>query len=87
MTMKFVERQSSSDISLSIFIGSTTHKESILSSLWYMLATGFALMGYVGALSVAKFRRVKIEKAEFEKIKQVLKEIPDGTAKQRFAAQ
>lgn len=87
MTMKFVERQSSDDISLSVFIGSTTHKESFLSQLWYMLATGMALLAYVGCLSVTKFRRVKQEKVEFELIKNVVKELPTGEAKQMFAAQ
>ena len=52
-----------------------------------MMGTGFALLGYVGWLSVAKFRRVKREKVEFEKIKDVVKEVPAEEAKLRFAAQ
>ena len=52
-----------------------------------MMATGFALLGYVGCLSVTKFRRVRREKAEFEMIKKVVKDIPKEEAKLRFAAQ
>ena len=52
-----------------------------------MLGTGFALLGYVGCLSVTKFRRVSREKEEFEKIKNVVKDIPASEAKQRFAVQ
>ena len=87
LTMKLVERQSSDDISLSIFIGSTDQKEDQFSQIWYMLGTGFALLGYVGCLSVTKFRRVSREKEEFEKIKNVVKDIPASEAKQRFAVQ
>ena len=46
-----------------------------------MFGTGFALLAYVGALTVKKFRRVSREKIEFEKIKTVVKEIPAEEAK------
>ena len=46
-----------------------------------MLGTGFALLGYVGCLSVKKFRRVRTEREEFEKIKSVVKVIPASEAK------
>ena len=51
-----------------------------------MLATGFALFIFVGCLSVVKFRRVKRERLEFEKIKAVVKEIPAEEAKLRLGA-
>ena len=81
MTMKFVNRKSSQDIALYMYVGSTTTKEEIFNQLYYMLATGFSLLGYVGCLSVTKFRRVKRERVEFEKIKAVVKDIPTGEAK------
>ena len=86
MTLKYVNRKSSDDIALSMYIGSTTNREWVYEELWYMMGTGFALLGYVGCLSVTKFRRVKREKAEFEMIKKVVKDIPKDEAKLRFAA-
>ena len=63
-----------------MYIGSTTNREWVYEELWYMMATGFALLGYVGCLSVTKFRRVRREKVEFEMIKKVVKDIPKEEA-------
>jgi hypothetical protein len=43
---------------------------SLIPEAVLVTITSFALLAYVGYFSVLKFRRVKSERAEFEKIKQ-----------------
>ena len=53
-----------------MFIGKATPMYSLIPEAVLVTITSFALLAYVGYFSVLKFRRVKSERAEFEKIKQ-----------------
>ena len=70
MTAKFSEKQDTgkTQISMSIFIGKADNQRNILDPLLWQAITASLLLAYVGWFTVLKFRRVKVEKTDFEKI-------------------
>ena len=85
MTIRFIERSESEDISMSIFLG-RAGSQSDWVDLIFMIATGIALLAYVGCFSVLRFRREKMERAEFNLVKYGVKAVPSSEAKRRIAA-
>ena len=76
MTMKFVKSEDLiNDISLQLFIGRVTHKQSDVNSLVWMLVTGACLLSYLGWFSVLKFRRVKKEALQFEQTREGIEKL------------
>ena len=70
LTLKFTRPEDvNKDISLSVFIGRANPMQSLIPEAVLVTVTSFALFAYVGCFSVMKFRRIKSEKAEFNKIK------------------
>ena len=88
MTIRFTERNDfSNNISLSVFIGKTDKKLVILPELLMALFTWFLLLGFVGYMTVLKFRRVRSEKAEFQKIEKGAQNISAADARRIVKAQ
>ena len=79
--MRYLTREGSDDISLSIFIANANHKSTIEGPLLGMLLTAGLLLTYLGCFSVLKFRRVKREKVEFAKTKGLYEELDPELAK------
>ena len=79
--MRYLTREGSDDISLSIFIANANHKSTIEGPLLGMLATSALLLTFLGCFTVMKFRRVKREKIEFKKTKGLYEELDPDLAK------
>ena len=79
--MKFIKTEKDTDgsrsISLLLFIGSASHKNSMWTPFIFSMITGFGSIAYLGYFSVLKFRRVKKESDQFEKMQKTFKELSD----------
>ena len=83
VTFRFVTRQTG-EVSMTIFVGAANEAASELTMGIIIGITSFILIAYLASFSVMKFRRFKVERAEFEKIKHLMKESEE--VKQAFRA-
>ena len=68
MTIKFAERADSNDISMAIFIGNAGHRPVLLNDAIVYSMCGLLLFAYLGWFTVLKFRRVRREEIEYNKV-------------------
>lgn len=88
LTIRFTERNDATDnINMAVFIGKTTHKNTIMSELTIALASGFCLLSFLGYFTVIKFRRVKREKIEFKQIQKAAENISAKDARRILNSQ
>lgn len=87
MTIEFSMRSSSNEVSIHVYIGNASRTPSPLFGVVEALLTIFAILGYLGFFTVMKFRRVKVEKLEFAKIKKGVIGVPNQEARRLLVEQ